>query len=244
MHPAPADVERAAHRLDVEAAEAEAELGVLVGAQALRRPGVHRGLRDLAVDPVAGARDDLAHALEVLVGPVDVALLRLQLRVAHRLNVPTGTSRRKGRPYLSREPPRIRRARGRRAVRRCAARSPRPRPRRAPSSPATPRRGSPSSTSARSGSCGSIATLPDPRSVELVGERAVVCHTAVGAVSVVARPCAWSTCAGLDEPRYVAAHPDGVHAFVTDSGRSGVVLVDVVRGAVLGRVGCRAGRGT
>jgi DNA-binding beta-propeller fold protein YncE len=41
---------------------------------------------------------------------------------------------------------------------------------------------------------------------------------------------------GLDEPRYVAAHPDGVHAFVTDSGRSGVVAVDVMRGRLVGRV--------
>jgi DNA-binding beta-propeller fold protein YncE len=40
----------------------------------------------------------------------------------------------------------------------------------------------------------------------------------------------------LVEPRYAAAHPDGRHAFITDSGASGVVAVDVVRGLVLGRV--------
>jgi hypothetical protein len=82
----------------------------------------------------------------------------------------------------------------------------------------------------------SIATLPDPRSVELVGGRAVVCHTAVGAVSIVGPRGVEHVLAGLVEPRYTAAHPDGTHAFVTDSGRSGVVAVDVARGRVLGRV--------
>jgi hypothetical protein len=82
----------------------------------------------------------------------------------------------------------------------------------------------------------SIRTLPDPRSIELVGSRAVVCHTAIGAVSIVDRHGVRHVLRGLDEPRYVAAHPDGVHAFVTDSGRSGVVAVDVLRGRLVGRV--------
>ncbi len=82
----------------------------------------------------------------------------------------------------------------------------------------------------------SIATLPDPRSIELVGERAVVCHTAVGAVSIVDRQAVRHVLRGFVEPRYTAAHPDGRHAFVTDSGRSGVVAVDVVRGVEVGRV--------
>src|SRR5690349_17533744 len=30
-----------------------------------------------------------------------------------------------------------------------------------------------------------LPVLPDPRSIELVGEHAVVCHTAVGAVSIL-----------------------------------------------------------
>lgn len=83
----------------------------------------------------------------------------------------------------------------------------------------------------------SIATLPDPRSVELVGDRAVVCHTAVGAVSIVGPGGVRHVLRDLTEPRYVAAHPDGVRAFVTDSGHSGVVAIDVVRGRILGRVG-------
>jgi DNA-binding beta-propeller fold protein YncE len=82
----------------------------------------------------------------------------------------------------------------------------------------------------------SIATLPDPRSVELVGDRAVVCHTAMGAVSIVDRHRVRHVLRGFVEPRYTAAHPDGRHAFVTDSGRSGVVVVDVLRGIELGRV--------
>ena len=90
----------------------------------------------------------------------------------------------------------------------------------------------------------SIATLPDPRSVELVGDRAVVCHTAMGAVSIVGRHGVHHVLRGFVEPRYTAAHPDGMHAFVTDSGRSGVVAIDVMRGRVLGAWPCRAGRVT
>ena len=83
---------------------------------------------------------------------------------------------------------------------------------------------------------GHIPTLPDPRAIETVGAVAVVCHTAVGALSVVDRDGVLHVVHGVEEPRYVAAHPDGRHAFVTDSGRSGVVLLDVVRGRILDRV--------
>lgn len=82
----------------------------------------------------------------------------------------------------------------------------------------------------------SIDTLPDPRSIELVGSRAVVCHWAVGAASIVDGRRVLHVVRGLDEPRYTAAHPDGVHAFVTESGRPGVVAIDLVRGRVVGRV--------
>jgi DNA-binding beta-propeller fold protein YncE len=81
-----------------------------------------------------------------------------------------------------------------------------------------------------------LQTLPDPRAIELVGQRAVVCHTAVGAVSIVDRDGVRHVLRGFEEPRYTAAHPDGRHAFVTDSGRSSVIAIDVERGAVLGRV--------
>jgi len=82
----------------------------------------------------------------------------------------------------------------------------------------------------------SIATLPDPRSVELVGNRAVVCHTATGAVSIVSAHGVEHVLRDFAEPRYTAAHPDGRHAFVTDSGQSGVVAIDVLRGTTIGRV--------
>lgn len=81
-----------------------------------------------------------------------------------------------------------------------------------------------------------LATLPDPRAIELVGRRAVVCHTAIGAVSIVEGGRVRRVLRGFGEPRYTAAHPDGRRAFVTDSGRSGVVAIDVERGAVVGRV--------
>jgi hypothetical protein len=82
----------------------------------------------------------------------------------------------------------------------------------------------------------SLDTLPDPRAVELVGDRAVVCHTAVGAVSIVDAHGVRHVLREFVEPRYTAAHPDGVHAFVSDSGRPAVLAVDVVRGRVVGRV--------
>jgi hypothetical protein len=83
---------------------------------------------------------------------------------------------------------------------------------------------------------GHIPTHPDPRSIETVGDVALVCHTAVGVLSVVDRSGVRHVIEGFEQPRYTAAHPDGVHAFVTDSGRSSVALVDVVRGRVLERV--------
>jgi DNA-binding beta-propeller fold protein YncE len=83
---------------------------------------------------------------------------------------------------------------------------------------------------------GSIATVADPRSVERVGSVALVCHTAEGAVSIVDRTRVRHIVRGFVEPRYTAAHPDGVHAFVTDSGRSSLAIVDTRHGTVVDRV--------
>src|SRR5438094_1138704 len=77
-----------------------------------------------------------------------------------------------------------------------------------------------------------IETLPSPFSIERVGETAVVAHTVSGRISVLGR----HVVEGLGEPRYTAAAPDGRHAFVSDSGHKELVTVDVLRGAIVGRV--------
>ena len=85
----------------------------------------------------------------------------------------------------------------------------------------------------------SVAVLPGPRSVESVaGRYAVVAHTAYGAVTVLdgATLAARHVLRDFEEPRYTAAHPDGRHAFVTDSGRAELVAVDVLAGRIAGRV--------
>jgi DNA-binding beta-propeller fold protein YncE len=87
-----------------------------------------------------------------------------------------------------------------------------------------------------------VPTLASPRSIETVGESAVVAHTELGAVSVVHDMRVVHDIRGFGEPRYTAAHPDGRHAYVTDAARGEVVALDVVRGRVLAReqVGARA----
>jgi len=85
----------------------------------------------------------------------------------------------------------------------------------------------------------SIPCARDPRSIERVGSSdALVCHTAVGLVSIVDGPSLSirRVIHGFGEPRYTAAHPDGQHAFVTDSGTSELVAVDHVHGRTLGHV--------
>jgi DNA-binding beta-propeller fold protein YncE len=84
----------------------------------------------------------------------------------------------------------------------------------------------------------SIRTLAGPRSIQDVSGRiAVVAHTAHGAVSLVHGPSLTvrTVLHGFGEPRYTASHPDGRHAYVSDSRRAEVVAVDVVAGRVLGR---------
>jgi len=89
-----------------------------------------------------------------------------------------------------------------------------------------------------------ISTLASPRSVERVGQTAVVAHSDIGAVTLVDGPTltVHHVLHGFGEPRYTAGHPDGRHAYVTDAARGEVVAIDVLRGRVLGRaqVGPRA----
>ena len=83
-----------------------------------------------------------------------------------------------------------------------------------------------------------IPTLPGPRSIERVGETAVVAHTAHGAVSLIdgTRLRIRKVLHDFDEPRYTAASPEGRYAFMTDSGSDELVVVDVIRGRVVRRL--------
>jgi DNA-binding beta-propeller fold protein YncE len=83
-----------------------------------------------------------------------------------------------------------------------------------------------------------IATPPGPRSIERVGETAVVAHTAHGAVSLLdgTRLRVRKVLHDFEEPRYTASSVEGRYAFVTDSGSHSVVVVDVLRGRVVRRL--------
>jgi outer membrane protein assembly factor BamB len=83
----------------------------------------------------------------------------------------------------------------------------------------------------------SIRTLAGPRSIEACGDVAVVAHTAEGAITLVdaLTLTVRKVLGGLGEPRYTAAGGDGL-AYVSDSGRGEVVVLDPRRGRVVGRV--------
>jgi DNA-binding beta-propeller fold protein YncE len=84
-----------------------------------------------------------------------------------------------------------------------------------------------------------IPTMSGPRSIERVGTTAVVAPTAHGAVSLIdgTKLRVRKVLRGFREPRYTASSLDGRYAFVTDSGLRAVVVVDVVRGRVVRRLG-------
>jgi DNA-binding beta-propeller fold protein YncE len=81
-----------------------------------------------------------------------------------------------------------------------------------------------------------IATRPDPRSIERVGNTAVVTHTAIGEVTVLRGLEVRHVLHDFDEPRYTAGAPDERRAFVTDSGRADLAVVDLLRGGVVARL--------
>jgi DNA-binding beta-propeller fold protein YncE len=86
---------------------------------------------------------------------------------------------------------------------------------------------------------GSITVAAGPKSIERVGQGlALVCHTGSGLVTIVdgRAGSVRHLLHGFETPRYTARHPDGVHAFVSDSGRGLVAAVDIQRGRVLGTV--------
>ena len=78
-----------------------------------------------------------------------------------------------------------------------------------------------------------------PRSIESVGDGlALVAHTELGRLSLLdVAAFELSPVTGqLGEPRYTAAHPREPLAYVTDSGRREVVVVDLLGRRVTGRV--------
>jgi hypothetical protein len=83
-----------------------------------------------------------------------------------------------------------------------------------------------------------VPTLPQPRSIETVGETAVVAHSELGVITLVRGETleVARVLRGFGEPRYTAAHPDGRHAYVTDAERGEVIVLDVAHGRVVGRV--------
>ena len=83
-----------------------------------------------------------------------------------------------------------------------------------------------------------IATRPGPRSIERVGETAVVAHSVLGEFSLIDTRTLQvrHVLTGLGEPRYTAGTADGRHAFVTDSGHTDLVTVDLLHGTVVGRL--------
>jgi hypothetical protein len=83
-----------------------------------------------------------------------------------------------------------------------------------------------------------IRTGPGPRSIEAVrGTVAVVAHTEHGVVSLLDSVTGRvrAELDGFAAPRYTAVHPSLPYAYVTDSEREEIVVLDVGRGRVLWR---------
>lgn len=83
-----------------------------------------------------------------------------------------------------------------------------------------------------------IPTLAGPRSIQTILNTAVVAHTEHGALTLIDGETlsVRRVIRGLSEPRYAAGLPDRGYAYVTDSGFGGLVIVDLVRGRIVGRL--------
>jgi len=81
-----------------------------------------------------------------------------------------------------------------------------------------------------------VATVEEPRSVEAAGRQAVVAHTNSGALTLLEGPPVRvrRVLRGMGEPRYTGVAPDGIHAYVTDSARGELIVLDLERGRVVG----------
>jgi DNA-binding beta-propeller fold protein YncE len=86
-----------------------------------------------------------------------------------------------------------------------------------------------------------ISTAAGPRSIQTVGRTAVVAHTESGAVTLIDSPDLRirRILRGFGAPRYTAAGRDGRIAYVTDSERGEVAVLDLVRGRVVHRTDVR-----
>jgi DNA-binding beta-propeller fold protein YncE len=85
----------------------------------------------------------------------------------------------------------------------------------------------------------SIPVLAGPNSIQLVGgNAAVVCHTTIGAVTILDgnKLDVRDVLHDFIEPRYTVGHPDGRYAFVTDSGSAEVIVINLMSGRTVGRV--------
>jgi DNA-binding beta-propeller fold protein YncE len=83
-----------------------------------------------------------------------------------------------------------------------------------------------------------LQTFPDPRSIESVGVvAALVAHTAVGRMTLIDSDLQVEPIRGsFGEPRYTAVSPGRRFAYVTDSGRRELAVVDLRAKRVVGRV--------
>jgi YVTN family beta-propeller protein len=84
-----------------------------------------------------------------------------------------------------------------------------------------------------------VRTIEGPRSIQS-GTRgvALVGHSAAGAVSLLEGrpPRVRRVLRGFSQPRYSVFHPDGRHAYVTDSGTGELAVIDLERRRVIRRV--------
>lgn len=82
-----------------------------------------------------------------------------------------------------------------------------------------------------------LPTLSDPRSIETVRGGALVAHTALGRLTLVDSRLRVHEIEGdLAAPRYAAASPSSRYAYVSDSARAEIAVVDVRARRVVGRV--------
>jgi WD40 repeat protein len=83
-----------------------------------------------------------------------------------------------------------------------------------------------------------LSTPPDPRSIESIGiEGALVAHTGNGRMTLVDSDLRVHPIAGaFGAPRYTAVSPDRRFAYVTDSDRHEVVVVELLGRRVIGRI--------